>query len=43
MLTLILLGIAFTIACITSTSPFYLSLAFSAILVTYLFLLDKEY
>ena len=43
MLTLTLFGLAFTIACIAASSPVYQLLAISAIIVTYFFLLDKEY
>lgn len=43
MLTLTLFGLAFTISCIAATSPVYQFFAISAIVVTYFFLLDKEY
>ena len=43
MLTLLLLGLAFTMACLTATLPIYQFLAFSTIVVTYLLLLDKEH
>lgn len=43
MLTLTLFGLAFTIACISASSPVYQLLAISAIIVTYFILLDKEY
>ena len=43
MVILTLFGIALTIACITATSPVYQLFAISAIIVTYLLLLDKEY
>ena len=42
MLTLTLFGLAFTMVCITATSPVYQFFAISAIVVTYLFLLDNE-
>ena len=42
MLTLTLYGLAFTIACITATSPVYQLFAISAIISTYFYLLDKE-
>ena len=41
MLTLILLGLAFAMACITASSPFYQFLAISLIISTYLILLDE--
>ena len=43
MLTLTLYGLAFTIACLSATSPAYQFFAISAIIVTYFILLDKEY
>ena len=43
MLTLTLFGLAFTIACITTSSPVYQFFAISIIIVTYFLLLDKEY
>lgn len=43
MLTLTLFGLAFTIACIASSSPVYQFFAICAIILTYFILLDKEY
>lgn len=43
MLTLTLFGLAFTMVCITASSPVYQFFAISAIIVTYFILLDKEY
>ena len=43
MLTLFLYGLAFTIACLSATSPVYQFFAISAIIVAYFILLDKEY
>lgn len=42
MLTLTLFGLAFTMACITATSPVYQFLAIGVIISTYFILLDKE-
>ncbi|UVD41296.1 hypothetical protein [Streptococcus phage vB_SbRt-pBovineS21] len=43
MLPLTLFGLAFTMSCLTATSPVYQFFAISAIIVTYFLLLDKEY
>ena len=43
MLTLTLYALAFTIACLSATSPVYQFFAFSAIITLYFILLDKEY
>ena len=42
MLTLTLYGLAFTIACISASSPVYQLFAISLIISSYFILLDKE-